>query len=737
MTVSKWIGPALMAVMAVLAEVALGRAAGGPDVAFFLGRFHPLVVHLPIGFFLLVAAGEAATFHPQLRPRVEPVLGLLVPLSAAAALAAFLMGQLLALEGGFPAQALTWHRRLTLLAVIGMAACWVAYERAQRSGHGRWLYRGVMGGTLGLLSLGAHFGGTMTRGEAYLSKYAPGPLKPLLGSSEPEAKTGPAPVAPAGPEPLVFAHVVQPILNQYCVECHGAEKQKGKLRVDSLEQLMKGGEGGASVVPGSAAKSALLSRMLLPLTDDDRMPPEGKPSPRPEELALLEFWLDRGASPTLKVKDVLAPVVSRALLERAAGATSPPTQLPGASAASSSDATASSDAAPASDAAPTPGTSPASATGASPTPVSTSEAAPPGDGGTALASAVASGVAPAAFLGTYSVKCHGAQKAKGKLRVDSTAALLKGGAEGPALVPGRPEQSSVVTRVRLPLSSDEHMPPAKEPQPSAAEVAAFAAWIRAGGPTSAASTTSTASPTQPATATAALTPSATSGGAPDGAAAASTVSEPTESVPAAEPVRKPADPEEPVAPSVKGPADPALLKSLPSRVALFQEAVQPLLAEKCGKCHIKEKPAGGLDVSKLAALLEGGYSGPGVIAKDRSGSPLFARLILPSTDDERMPPEGEPTLSADEVELIGAWIDGGAPAATPTEVATLPVGAVRALAALGVKGAPEPEPLAPRSGGCAACSVPGARSSGWLAAQAATLFGAALLFAARRARRRH
>ncbi len=43
----KWLGPALVVALAVLAEVTLGRAHGAPDFALFFGRFHPLVVHLP------------------------------------------------------------------------------------------------------------------------------------------------------------------------------------------------------------------------------------------------------------------------------------------------------------------------------------------------------------------------------------------------------------------------------------------------------------------------------------------------------------------------------------------------------------------------------------------------------------------------------------------------------------------------------------------------------------------
>src|SRR6185503_11377908 len=199
------------------------------------------------------------------------------------------------------------------------AACWILFERQRDSaGNGRLAYRGAMAATLGLLSLGAHFGGTMTRGESYLSKYAPGPLKPLLGSADtkkPTAEPTTTKPAAAGAEPLVYQDVLQPILKEHCMECHGPEKQKGKLRIDSLELLIQGGENGPAVVAGAPKKSPLLARMLLPASDDDHMPPEGKPTPPADQLALIEFWIERGASPTLKVRDVLAPAISRSLLE--------------------------------------------------------------------------------------------------------------------------------------------------------------------------------------------------------------------------------------------------------------------------------------------------------------------------------------------------------------------------------------------------------------------------------------
>jgi uncharacterized membrane protein len=739
--VIKWLGPVGIVLLAILAELSLGRAASGPDFALFFGRFHPLVVHLPIGFFLLVALGEAATFHAKLRERVEPALGLLVPVSALAAVAAFVMGQLLALEGGFPAGALGWHRRLTLLAIIGMAACWVLYDRL-KPGQSRWVYRGVMGATLGVLSLGAHFGGTMTRGESYLSKYAPAPLKPLLGTpepAEPAGASGPAkPAAPAA-DPLVFQDVIQPILQAHCVECHGAEKQKGKLRLDSLEQLLKGGESGAAVVAGDAKKSPLLARMLLPMSDDDRMPPEGKPSPKPEELALIEFWIERGASPALKVKDLLAPTVSRALLEHALGGSAPASAVPVA-------VTPAADAAP--PAAPT--TESSAATSAKSQPAAA--AALTGTPNTAAAPAAApeapvtpAAVTPAApvpvagvksgpaFLATYCEKCHGGAKQKGKLRVDSLAALVKGGANGAALVPGSPEKSSIVQRIRLALDNDEHMPPKKEAQPSAAEVAVLAGWIRSGAG-------GVASPAGPAVATKPATPSSSSGSAAAtpsaGSIAASASTSDAESPTGAAP--PPSDTgavASAPALDVSGPPDAALLSKLPPRVVLFEDAVQPLLSEKCGKCHIRDKPAGGLGVAKHAELLEGGFSGAGVIPRDRKASFVMQRLVLPPSDDEHMPPQDEPALSADEVELIGAWIDQGAPAKGVVETAKLTAGAARALSARGVKAGAQPEPLPAQAGGCGACSVPGAPVSKWLELQALAL-GVAALVRIRRRRRR-
>src|SRR5439155_26396989 len=51
---------------------------------------------------------------------------------------------------------------------------------------------------------------------------------------------------------------IKPIFEKSYFKCHGSEKQKGKLRVDSLQAVLKGGEDGKVVEPGNSAKSVLV-----------------------------------------------------------------------------------------------------------------------------------------------------------------------------------------------------------------------------------------------------------------------------------------------------------------------------------------------------------------------------------------------------------------------------------------------------------------------------------------------
>ena len=96
--------------------------------------------------------------------------------------------------------------------------------------------------------------------------------------------------------PLDYDKDVRPVLENRCFKCHGPEKQKGKMRLDSLEAALKGGENGPDIIKGDSAKSTLVHNVARIGDEDDAMPPEGKGDPlTKEQVGLIRAWIDQGA----------------------------------------------------------------------------------------------------------------------------------------------------------------------------------------------------------------------------------------------------------------------------------------------------------------------------------------------------------------------------------------------------------------------------------------------------------
>ncbi|MEI6178203.1 MAG: c-type cytochrome domain-containing protein [Verrucomicrobiota bacterium] len=108
---------------------------------------------------------------------------------------------------------------------------------------------------------------------------------------------------------VTFAKDIAPLFEKSCVRCHGEDKQKAGLRVDSLEEIMKGGEDGAVVVSGQSAKSPLVLSVAR-VDSEKAMPPDRKPGKdvgadgkklppvvhfTPEQVGLVRAWIDQGA----------------------------------------------------------------------------------------------------------------------------------------------------------------------------------------------------------------------------------------------------------------------------------------------------------------------------------------------------------------------------------------------------------------------------------------------------------
>lgn len=100
---------------------------------------------------------------------------------------------------------------------------------------------------------------------------------------------------PAAKQGVTYTNDIKPILDKSCVQCHGPEKQKAKLRLDSLADALKGAGKHKIIVPGNSVKSELVIAISR-LDEDFAMPPEGKADPlTKEQVGLVRAWIDQGA----------------------------------------------------------------------------------------------------------------------------------------------------------------------------------------------------------------------------------------------------------------------------------------------------------------------------------------------------------------------------------------------------------------------------------------------------------
>ncbi|HEU5072193.1 MAG TPA: c-type cytochrome domain-containing protein [Verrucomicrobiae bacterium] len=101
---------------------------------------------------------------------------------------------------------------------------------------------------------------------------------------------------PAAKQDVTFATDIKPIFDAACIKCHGADKQKAELRLDSREGALKGSEDGPVFEVGKSALSILVTNVARVGDEDDWMPPIDKGKPLTvEQVALIRAWIDQGA----------------------------------------------------------------------------------------------------------------------------------------------------------------------------------------------------------------------------------------------------------------------------------------------------------------------------------------------------------------------------------------------------------------------------------------------------------
>ena len=245
-----------------------------PRLVSWVGRWHPLVLHFPIVLLLI------AIFLSLTGKKVSNSLLTVGVLSALiTAISGFFLGKDTLVKGDL----LFWHQWLGG-AVALLAALWYALANLQldRSSYAKI----VQVALIGLIGFTGHYGGMVTHGEDFLAL-------PLEKRKEKIPNN-----------PIIYADVVTRILDDKCVACHNPNKQKGQLLMTSLDELLKGGESGKTLVPGDPDNSELIVRLHLPKEDEEHMPPEGKTPLEENEIEILERWIALGASDTLRLEQL-------------------------------------------------------------------------------------------------------------------------------------------------------------------------------------------------------------------------------------------------------------------------------------------------------------------------------------------------------------------------------------------------------------------------------------------------
>lgn len=276
-----------------------GKVTGDMDFIYFLGRFHVLVLHIPIGIIVALVGLEWAARKEKYRylAGASPYLW---GAAAVSALVTVLFGYMHFAEGGFDGPSGSMHRLFgTLLAVLTTIVAFIRISKFAPNYAPLFFPASVV--LLLMSAMTGHYGGNLTHGSTYLVEYAPGPLRSLagLGPRRPAVTN----LAEADP----FHDVVGPMLERRCASCHNSDKRQAELDLTSYDAVMRGGETGAAVSAGRPEFSELLRRITLPQDDEAFMPAEGKTPLTDEQVRIIEWWIRVGAPEGTTISELDLP----------------------------------------------------------------------------------------------------------------------------------------------------------------------------------------------------------------------------------------------------------------------------------------------------------------------------------------------------------------------------------------------------------------------------------------------
>jgi hypothetical protein len=263
------------------------------ELIYFLGRFHVLILHVPVGVLLLAIGMEALSrwsrFFVDGRSSLAPAMPLIWGFGALAAVATVALGYMHASEPGFSGEGVDHHRWTGTALAFTAVLIWAWRADAPKSFAKVWVVGMVA--LVALLIMTGHYGGALTHGPDYLSEFAPGPLRSRSAVAGAASRPTVTDVARAD----IYLDVVAPLLTAKCNSCHNEDKRRGGLSLASYPSLRQGGESGEAVMPGDPSASELYRRITLPSTAEGYMPKNHKSPPSAAEIEVLRWWIEIGA----------------------------------------------------------------------------------------------------------------------------------------------------------------------------------------------------------------------------------------------------------------------------------------------------------------------------------------------------------------------------------------------------------------------------------------------------------
>lgn len=262
----------------------------------FIGHFHPVFVHLPIGILLLAFVLQAIA-KKKATADFDKAISISLLIGMLSAVLSCITGYILSRTDDYDEQLVSRHQWLGISVAIIAAVLYVLQKKNKAI---RWHWP-LMIVLFVLVTITGHIGGSLTHGSDYLTA----PLAGLMSSDTVLADQR-KPIQNVQ-EAVAYKEIIQPLLQTKCYSCHNKNKQKGGLRMDEQDLLLKGGKNGAVLMPGNALESEMIKRLMLPREEEHHMPPKEKPQLTEKEIALLHWWITTGASFDKKVKDLQQP----------------------------------------------------------------------------------------------------------------------------------------------------------------------------------------------------------------------------------------------------------------------------------------------------------------------------------------------------------------------------------------------------------------------------------------------